>query len=130
MSFASALKPSDHTFVILEHDGGASTLPEALTKKRLVLDDSDNEDSLMPTQSEVILVQDTQFPAIPRGYPVFVFPSDPALASIEHHAVLLLCRPQPPTKAELVHLYDRYPRTLLRRGSEGTTYLVSGANPR
>ena len=67
MSFASALKPSDHTFVILEHDGGASTLPEPLTKKRLVLDDSDNEDSLMPTQSEVILVQDTQFPAIPGG---------------------------------------------------------------
>ena len=130
MSFASALKPSDHTFVISEHDGGASTLPEPPTKKRLVLDDSDNEDSLMPTQSEVILVQDTQFPAIPRGYPVFVFPSDPALASIEHHAVLLLCRPQPPTKAELVHLYDRYPRTLLRRGPEGTTYLVSGANPR
>ena len=68
MSFASALKPSDHTFVILEHDGGASTLPEPLTKKRLVLDDSDNEDSLMPTQSAVVLVQDTQFPAIPGGF--------------------------------------------------------------
>ena len=74
MSFVSALKPCDHTFVILEHDGGTSTLPEPLTKKRLVLDDSDNEDSLIPTQSEVILVQDTQSPAIPRGYPVFVFP--------------------------------------------------------
>ena len=130
MSFAFALKPSGHTFIFPEHDGVGSPLPEPPTKKCLVLDDSDNEDSLMPVQSEVILVQDTQFPEIPRGFPVFVFPSDPALASIEHHAVLLLSRPQPPSKAELVHLYDRYPRTLLRRGPEGTTYLVSGANPR
>ena len=130
MSFAFALKPSGHTFTFQEHDDVGSPLPEPPIKKRLVLDDSDIEDSPMPVLSEVTLLQDTQLPEIPRGFPVFGFPSDPALANIEHRAVLLLSQPQPPSKAELLQLYDMYPRALLRRGPEGTTYLVSGANPR
>ena len=63
-------------------------------------------------------------------WPDFGMTEDIRLQPIEQEAMRVMKLDRPPCQLDIEHMFDMIPRSMLKRGDRGSTYVVGGASPR